>query len=218
MTETSTPIQTAAAAPPPPPRRRWVRRVVVALVTLAVVAGGYGVYWWAEVQTYHLFQIQSGVLYRDGNRGMREFRHALDQTGARTVVTLVDDDELNDPRKPQFRQEADYCRDHGIKQVRIPVKLGGWPTSDQLLQFLGVVAEPANRPVLIHCAQGVRRTGMFMAAYQLTQMDRSRAWAHATVQAFGHKPRDTDDVQAFIDNYDPASATIPTTMPTVSPE
>ena len=161
---------------------------------------------------------QTFGLYRDGNRDLREFRHTLDQTGARTVVCLVDDAEMDDPRKPQFRQEVDYCRAHGIKLVRIPVKLGGWPTSDQLMQFLGVVAEPANRPVLVHCAQGVRRTGMFMAAYQLTQMDRSKAWARATVQPFGHKPRDTDDVRTFIDNYDPANAAIPTTMPTVSPE
>ena len=199
-------------------RTRWVRRVLVALITLAIVAGGCTVYWWAEVQVYHLFQIRPHILYRDGNRDMREFRHALEQTHTRTVVSLIDDRELNDPAKPQFRQEIAYCREHGIRHVRIPVKLGGWPTSDQIRQFLTLVQDPVNQPVLVHCAQGVRRTGMFMAAYQLSVLERSLPYTEATVQTFGHKPRDVEDVRTFIDAYDPATATVPTTLPSVSKE
>ena len=81
-----------------------------------------------------------------------------------------------------------------------------------------IVAEPSNRPVLMHCAQGVRRTGMFMAAYQLSIMDRSVAVTKARIMPFGHKPADLDDIRTFIDNYDPIMATVPTTMPAVSKE
>ena len=206
-------MTTASADPvsvePARRRSRWVGRAVAVVVGLIVAAGVCGGYWWAKVQTYHAFTISPGILYRDGNRDLREFRHELDRDQIRTVVSLVDDREVADPAKPQFRQEAEYCRDHGIRQVRIPVPLGGWPTSDQIREFLGIVADPANRPVLVHCAQGVRRTGMFMAAYQLSVLDRSIGWTQRTVQPFGHKESDLSDVRAFINGYDPATATVP---------
>ena len=197
----------------PSRRTRWVRRVVVALVTLLVIAGACYGYIWAEVQTYHFSLVDPHILYRCGNRGMREFNHAVKQSGARTIVSFVSDQELNDPAKPQFKQEAEYCRTHGIAQVRLPVPLGGWPTSDQILKFLNIVAEPANRPVLMHCAQGVRRTGLFMAAYQLSVMDRTPALAKERIMSFGHPPRDTDDIRTFIDRYDPIMGNVPTTLP-----
>jgi protein tyrosine phosphatase (PTP) superfamily phosphohydrolase (DUF442 family) len=199
-------------------RTRWVRRFIVVVTTLAIVTAVCVGYWWAELETYHYSLVVPGVLYRCGNRGIREFDHAVQQSGARTVVSFVSDQELNDPAKPQFKAEADYCQAHGIHQIRLPVPLGGWPTSDQVLKFLNIVAEPANRPVLMHCAQGVRRTGIFMAAYQLSVLDRTPALAKERIMAFGHKPRDTDDIRTFIDRYDPIYATVPTTLPTVSGE
>src|SRR5215218_10309373 len=100
------------------------------LIPLAVVAGG-GAWAWAEyVQTYHLATVQDGVLVRDGNRGMREFETAVRRTKAKTVVCLVDDQELADPRKPMFAEEMDWCRQQGVNVVRIPVRLGGWPKTD----------------------------------------------------------------------------------------
>ena len=196
-----------------PSVRRQRRGDLLVWIAVAVVLGGGWVgYWYVALQRYHPFTVQPTILYRDGNRDLREFRHTMDADHIRTVVSLIDDQELADPAKPQFREEEAYCRDHGIRQVRIPVKLGGWPTTDQLQQFFGIVAEPANRPVLVHCAQGVRRTGMFMAAYQLSVMDRSVPYTKGTIQAFGHKDRDLDDIRTFIDHYDPATATVPSEL------
>ncbi len=188
------------------------------MVTLFVIVAACVGYWYAELQLYHYSPIVPGVLYRSGNRGMREFDHAVKQSGARTIISLIDDRELNDPAKPQFKAEAEYCRIHGIQQIRLPVPLGGWPTSAEVQRFLAIVAEPSNRPVLIHCAQGVRRTGMFMAAYQLSILDRSVAVTKERIMPFGHQPHDTDDIRTFINNYDPVMATIPTTLPAVSKE
>ena len=217
MSTTTTMTPEASPSDLPTKRRLWPW-VVATAAAAVIVAGGFGSYWWAAVQLYHPFTVSPGVLYRDGNRGLREFRHAVDQEGIRTVVTLVDDRELNDPAKPQFKQEADYCRAHGISQVRIPVPLGGWPTSKQVNDFLDIVARPTNRPVLVHCAQGVRRTGMFMAAYQLEVLDRTVEYTQRTVQTFGHAERDVADVRWFIDHFDRANSRVPTTLPTPHPE
>jgi protein tyrosine phosphatase (PTP) superfamily phosphohydrolase (DUF442 family) len=187
------------------------------LVTGASLAGGGGV-WYFKFQTYHFAAVRDGVLYRDGNRDLREFVHAVERSHAKTVVSLIDDREAADPKKPQFAAEAAWCAEHGVPQVRIPVKLGGWPTAADVGRFLAVVQTPGNQPVLVHCAQGVRRTGMFVAAYELSIEHRSAAVVKADIQAFNHRTSDTDDVRTFIDLFRPESGELPATMPAASGE
>jgi protein tyrosine phosphatase (PTP) superfamily phosphohydrolase (DUF442 family) len=185
-------------------RRPWWWWGFCFVLFVAGFAAILAYYWYSNLQTYHLAVVQPGVLYRDGNRDLREFSHALRMTGAKTVVSLIDDRELADPAKPQFHEEADYCASQGIRDVRIPVPLGGWPSDDDLKKFIAIVSDPANRPVLVHCAQGVRRTGMFVAAYQESVLHESPEQAAAEMLGFGHKARDLDDVKAFIKGYNPS--------------
>jgi len=196
-------------AAPASSARQWKKFFFFLAVLLAMTAAAY---WWGN-RTYHLATVQDGVLYRDGNRGINEFASALRKTGAKTVVSLIDDQELDDPAKPQFKKEAEYCAKNGVRQERIPVTLGGWPGGDDVKRFLAIVADPTNRPVLVHCAQGVRRTGMFVAAYQESVLNYDKAKATDAIQSFGHSDRTVADVKTFIDNYDPATMALATTMP-----
>ena len=54
-------------------RRMW--HVVIPLALLMVIAGG-GIWVW-KFQTYHLATVDRGKLYRDGNRGPREFANMV---------------------------------------------------------------------------------------------------------------------------------------------
>jgi protein tyrosine phosphatase (PTP) superfamily phosphohydrolase (DUF442 family) len=176
--------------------------VAVWAFVLAAVVGG-GAWGWANyLQTYHLAIVQDGVLVRDGNRGLREFETALRKTKAKTVVSLIDERELADPKKPQFVQEAELLKQQGVQLVRIPVKLGGWPTTEDVRKFLEVAQDKANQPVLVHCAQGVRRTGMMVAAFQESVLGWDDAKAKAGLLTFGHSERTVKDVERFIGIYD----------------
>jgi tyrosine-protein phosphatase SIW14 len=191
--------------------RRWRRRTGISGgILFCILAGTFG---WLTLRTYHYAAVQPGVLYRCGNRGIAEFSNAVGRIHPKTVVSLIDDRELNDPLKPQFRGEANYLANHHIRQVRIPVPLGGWPDSDDIQQFLAIVADPANQPVLIHCAQGVRRTGMFVAAYQESTMGYDPSQAKAAIRSFGHSDSTMEDIRRFIDGYDAHLHTVATTMP-----
>jgi protein tyrosine phosphatase (PTP) superfamily phosphohydrolase (DUF442 family) len=187
-----------------PTRRKFRAPVIIGLLAVLMAAGGFGIYW-AFFQTYHLATVSPGVLYRDGSHSVRELRHAVQQVKPRTVVSLVDPNEVHDSAKPQFKEEEQYLSGENIKLVRIPVTLGGWPESQDVQTFLKTVTDPANQPVLVHCAQGVRRTGMFVAAYQLSVQKLDKERAKAEIQAFGHSDKTLGDIRKFIDAYDPQS-------------
>ncbi|HEY7118982.1 MAG TPA: tyrosine-protein phosphatase [Tepidisphaeraceae bacterium] len=184
------------------------KTVALWVCVLAIVLGG-GAWVWAEYfQTYHLAVVQEGVLVRDGNRGVREFENALRKTHPKTVVSLIDDQELADSNKRQFKEELDLCKEQRVNIVRIPIKLGGWPTSGDVRKFLDIVQKKENQPVLVHCAQGVRRTGMMVAAFQESILGWDKAKAKATLLTFGHSQRTAKDVERFIDVYDSNKRTV----------
>lgn len=189
------------------PTKAFQRRMIlaVAVVLLLALSGGVA---FLFLQTYHYAVVVPGVLYRDGNRGVREFANACRRSGVHTVVSVVDDHEIADPAKPQFNAEAAYLQLHGIRQLRIPVPLGGWPTTADVQKFLKIVNDPSDQPVLVHCAQGVRRTGMFVAAYQMHNEHLDAPHAKAAITLFGHRDSTRADIETFINAYHPADNTL----------
>ena len=184
------------------PRRR-LAFALVCVVTIAAFAT-----WLLFFKTYHLATVQKGILYRDGCQKTGEFVNAINRVKPRTVVSLIDDNERNDPKKSQFQIEEKLLAMHGITLERIPVKLGGWPTKEDVAKFVEIVKDKDRQPVLVHCAQGVRRTGMMVAAYQEAVMGMSDAQAKAEIMTFGHSDRTANDVKRFIDGYDPKTGNV----------
>lgn len=178
------------------PRRRWP-----AVALAAVLLTGGFLTWWFRFDTYHLVTVHEGVLYRDGNRGLREFRNALRKANPKTVVCIVDDEEI---KAEEYVAEQDLLRRRGIAFVRIPIVKGDWPTTEQLREFLSIATDPARQPVLYHDNEGIRRAGMMMAAYQESVLGYSDEQAKAAMRTFGHSERTTVDVRHFIDIYDGA--------------
>ena len=81
---------------------------IVSVIVVAVSVSAV-LLWRAKWGTYHFATVDPGKLYRDGNRGEREFCHALERGGIKTVVDLVDDGELADTSKPELEAEAGWC-------------------------------------------------------------------------------------------------------------
>jgi protein tyrosine/serine phosphatase len=179
------------------------------LVVAILAAGGWLIFW-AWFDTYHLATVKQGALYRDGVRTIHQFDLAVRKTHVKTVVSLVDDQEIT---QSPFTDELAYCQAHGIDLVRLPVPLGGWPRGDQISRFLDIATDPARQPVLVHCAQGVRRTGMMVAAYEISIMKLPKDQTVAAMMTFGHSQRTIGDVRKFIELYDPQTRQMTTDMP-----
>jgi tyrosine-protein phosphatase SIW14 len=176
-------------------------------LTLLLLCAGLaaGIAYFYRFDTYHFAEVQRGVLYRDGNRGMREFATACRKAQVRTVIMLVSQEEA---ARPQFQLENDFCNEKGIGLVHIPVRLGGRPSTQDVRRFLDIATDPKNQPLLVHCAQGVRRTAMMVAAYQETVLGYENDKAKAAILPWGRKAERLNDIRGFIDDYDPATRTV----------
>jgi protein tyrosine/serine phosphatase len=212
VTDVAQPAAGAVVDPPTPTVTPGRRSPLLYVILAAVVVLGVIAFWLLRVQTYHLETVDAGILYRDGNRGMREFATAVRKVKPKTVVSLIDDGELADPAKPMFAQEAAFCKANGIDFERTGIVLGGWPGDEALDHFFAIVEDPTKRPVLVHCAQGVRRTGMMVAAYQESILGWDKERVKREMLTFGHSQRTIKDVQRFVDNYDPKTRTMTTKL------
>lgn len=185
------------------------KTTVLLLIGLAVAVGMI-VFWYTR--TYHFREIDPGKLYRDGLRNGTEFSNACRKGRIRCVISLVSDQEYTSER---FAPVITAARAKQIQTQRVPIALGGWPTSENVRQFLALATDPANQPAIVHCREGVRRTGMMVSAYRISVLGMSKQQAKAAVETFGHSRRAVNDIERFIDLYDPATKSVsyPTTMP-----
>jgi len=119
------------------------------------------------------FMKVSDTLYRGGQPTAQGFA-ALKRMGIRTVVCLRILD-----------RDSRLLSGLGLRYRHISVK--HWhPEREDVLEFLRIATEPRNQPVLVHCREGVDRTGMMVAAYRMAVQDwpKGRAMAELEEQGF----------------------------------
>ncbi len=79
----------------------------------------------------------------------------LEKMGIKTVINLR-----------LFHSDEDELEGTNLKGLRIKVE--AWDADeDEVIEFLKIVADPKNHPVLVHCKHGADRTGMMCAVYRM---------------------------------------------------
>ncbi len=98
----------------------------------------------------------SPVLYR-GEQPTAEGFAELKKLGVKTVVSLR-----------TFHSDRDMLKGTGLQYFRI--EANAWhPEEEDLVQFLKILADPANQPVFVHCQHGADRTGYVVASYRIVE-------------------------------------------------
>lgn len=96
--------------------------------------------------------------YRGSQPNQEEFAQ-LKRLGIKTVIDL---------REDYKKTEETWVRDLGMNYVRIPLRTRVAATEEQWKFFLGLVNDPVNQPVYVHCKGGRHRTGAMTAIYRIT--------------------------------------------------
>jgi protein tyrosine/serine phosphatase len=172
---------------------RWVLGVLVA----AVVLGGPAAYYRSGYTNTKRFRVVTpGKFYRSGQFTASGLRHIIRAHGIRTVINLQE--ENRDPFMPEewlsrpHVRESDVCRELGVNYYSL---FGGETVSPEgcaagrrpqaIDQFLRILDDPGNHPVLLHCKAGLHRTGAFTAVYRMEYEGWTAAAAMRELRANG---------------------------------
>lgn len=115
--------------------------------------------------------VEEGVLYRSGQLTPVGLERAIKEKEIRTLVTLRMSRVPGKP--PPDAWEEDVCSALGVRHVRIlprswnPTGDGDVDADETVAEFLRVMEDKGNYPVLVHCFAGVHRTGAMVAAYRM---------------------------------------------------
>jgi protein-tyrosine phosphatase len=118
---------------------------------------------------------------------------ALADEGVKTIIDL---------RAEDLHYQEAYIESLGMQLVRIPMRDGQAPTSEQVTRFLATV-DGSNGLVYIHCGAGVGRTGTMAAAYLVRRQGLSPMTALARNLAVG--PPSLEQI-AFVADLEPSGA------------
>jgi tyrosine-protein phosphatase SIW14 len=200
---THTPSPPEAAEPvPAAPSKRWRRRIFLAALAVIALSGSGCLIAYLLWPPYHFLTVEPGVLYRSGQLGPRALEQVCREARIRTIVDLVG--EKRD--RSEVQNEVEFSRKNGIQYLHLPLPGAAVGIEDHVNRFLSVLDDPRNRPVLVHCWQGVTRTGIMVAVFRMEYQGVENREALEGLHAFGKtveqfKPTERD----FILNYVPRS-------------
>jgi tyrosine-protein phosphatase SIW14 len=184
-------------------------QVVLGVTAVGVVVASPFVY--SSRQHTHfrnLRVVQEGVLYRSGQLTPDGFDQVIREKGIRTVVTLRTSRIVG--KAPPDDWEREVCVARGLNHIRIvprvwgPDESGEVPAEDAVREFLAVLDNPTNYPVLVHCFAGIHRTGTMCAIFRMEYQSWSNERAVEEMRLCGFDPLDMQEhIAGYLRAYQP---------------
>ena len=156
-----------------PVKLRWVMGLsIAAMVVVVPIVHFRAVYDHGR----RLREVKAGVLYRSGCLTAEGFKDTVQRLGIKTIVNLQDEF-IDPPVRVSYLNtstvsEVQLCKEMGVHYVYLPPDLiarrkVGKERPKAIDDFLALMDNPANYPVLIHCKAGLHRTGCMVAVYRM---------------------------------------------------
>jgi tyrosine-protein phosphatase SIW14 len=151
-----------------------------------------------------------GRFYRSGQMTAEGFADTFARLGIRTVINVQDDFPDPDLEQNFFSRktvkESDWCAGHGVRYVALSPDLiarrrVGTSHPAVIDEFLQIMDDNRNYPVLIHCKAGLHRTGVLCAVYRMEYQDWSPAEAFNELKANGFGDWVCTSANDYVEQY-----------------
>lgn len=178
-----------ADSPPSMRPRRWRLRprllvanvIVLALVLLGVSYRDYFV-------PKRFAEVEKEQLFRSAELKPGPLRMVIEKNRIHTILTLLSEE----ADSPGQRAEREVAAEKGLTIQRVPMPGNGCGSDDDLDRAAAIIADTAQRPLLVHCAAGVNRTAAAYAAYRMKYEGWTPEQAIAEHDRFGWSIREND--------------------------
>jgi protein tyrosine/serine phosphatase len=132
----------------------------------------------------------SDILYRSQQPASAGFRSLRDM-GIKTIVN--------------FRaHHSDEKKMKGLDMKYVQIPINTWSLNDRHVeQFLKVMSDESNHPVLVHCQHGADRTGSMVAIYRMVfeNWNKEEALKEMTGETFGYH-KIWKNLHKYIEKFD----------------
>lgn len=131
--------------------------------------------------------VEQDKIFRSGRIAPHLIRKTLQKHGIKVIVDLTEPE----PGNPSCQAEQEVVSRLGITYCNFPLYGDGTGNITNYAKAISTIkqAKEENKPVLVHCAAGVQRTGGVIASYRLLVEKQTPATAYAELTRYGWKSR-----------------------------
>ena len=180
--------------------QRLASKIILSICLLVIILVGAGFFY--SNALYHFKTVVPNVLYRSGQLSPLGLRLVYARTHFKTDVMLRSKKAILENQNDWFSQEQAFCKLHHIKLIVLYMPPDHTPTTDQLNKFIQTVNSNKAKPILVHCNQGIIRTGMMVAAYRIIVLHQTKNHVIKHIPLWGHRLKNHPEVITFIQQLD----------------
>jgi protein tyrosine/serine phosphatase len=134
------------------------RSPLLSLALACLAAGSLG----CARTLYNFGTVEEDRIYRSAQPSPLFLRWVLRKHEIKSLVNLRGD-------TPGF--ESAFAARHGLRLYSFDLSASRPPTDEDVERFLALVQDAANYPILVHCRNGVDRTGYMVGLHRLEHQD-----------------------------------------------
>lgn len=146
-----------------------------------------------DVWPKRLAEVVSGKVYRSSELSPAAMEQLVRKTGLKTVIDLG----VAPDGDPRDRRQQLTTQALGLQRYKFNLVGDSTGNPNEYLAALRVALDPANQPVLIHCATGAQRTSCAVALFRMAAQGYTVDQALAESGDFDAKPK-VDEVTRTI--------------------
>lgn len=184
-----------------------VRWILAAFVVIVAIAPPIAYFRFQYIHAKRFREVVPGRFYRSGQMTASGLREIVSKYGIKTVINLQH--EQPDPLLLErwmgngSVHESELCRELGVKFLLLKPDIvpRGHPRDKPppvVDEFLKILDDESNYPVLIHCKAGLHRTGRLTAVYRMEYHGWSHGEALRELRANGYGYSMSSEADEFI--------------------
>lgn len=120
-------------------------------------------------QSSQVYPVEPGRFYRSGQLTTEALKKAIEDNKIKTVINLRG----AKPKEKWFEEEFDLLERLQVSFISLGFDKDSIPHRRNLLALIDIFRE-VEYPVLIHCDDGINRTGEVSALYQMVQLRKTK--------------------------------------------